>query len=416
MRPSPPVSRYASPASAGAAPGAACGDARTCPVEVCRRQRPPAGWTSLLVGGRADDGAPGEDENAADRPPAAARSAGDQPEMPVSGKEPAVNEEFPAARPRRLRRTAALRRLAARTTVRGSDLVLPLFVKEGISEPEPVPSMPGVTQHTRDSLRKAAAEAVEAGVGGMMLFGIPAVKDAHGSAADDPDGIVQQALADLATEVGDAAVLMADLCLDEYTDHGHCGLLTPAGDVDNDATLERYASIAVAQATAGAHVVGPSGMMDGQVGVIRQALDRAGYPEVVICAYAAKYASAFYGPFRDAAECAPQFGDRSAYQQDPAAAKDGLREALLDVDEGADIVMVKPALAYLDVISELAANVPLPVAAYQVSGEYSMVEAAAANGWLDRDRVIMETLTAICRAGADIILTYWAAEVARKLR
>jgi porphobilinogen synthase len=301
---------------------------------------------------------------------------------------------FPAARPRRLRRTAALRRLAARTTVRGSDLVLPLFVKEGIGEPEPVPSMPGVAQHTRDSLRKAAAEAVEAGVGGLMLFGIPAVKDARGSAADDPDGIVQQALADLAGEVGDATVLMADLCLCEYTDHGHCGPLTEAGEVDNDVTLERYASIAVAQAAAGAHVVGPSGMMDGQVGVIRQALDRAGYPEVVICAYSAKYASAFYGPFRDAAECAPQIGDRSAYQQDPAAGD---------------------ALPYLDVIAQAAAAAPVPVAGYQVSGEYAMVEAAAANGWLDRDRVIMETLTAIRRAGASIILTYWAAEAARRL-
>jgi porphobilinogen synthase len=321
---------------------------------------------------------------------------------------------FPAARPRRLRRTAALRRLAARTTVHGSDLVLPLFVKEGISEPEPVPSMPGVAQHTRDSLRKTAAEAVAAGVGGLMLFGIPAVKDARGSAADDPDGIVQQALADLAAEVGDATVLMADLCLCEYTDHGHCGPLTGAGEVDNDATLERYASIAVAQAAAGAHVVGPSGMMDGQVGVIRQALDRAGYPEVVICAYSAKYASAFYGPFRDAAECAPRFGDRSAYQQDPAAG-DAVREILLDVDEGADIVMVKPALPYLDVIAQAAAAAPVPVAGYQVSGEYAMVEAAAANGWLDRDRVIMETLTAIRRAGASIILTYWAAEAARRL-
>ena len=321
---------------------------------------------------------------------------------------------FPAARPRRLRRTAALRRLAARTSVRGSDLVLPMFVKEGISEPEPVPSMPGVAQHTRDSLRKAAAEAVEAGVGGLMLFGIPAVKDARGSAADDPDGIVQLALADLASEVGDATVLMADLCLCEYTDHGHCGPLTAAGEVDNDSTLERYASIAVAQATAGAHVVGPSGMMDGQVGVIRQALDQAGFPEVVICAYSAKYASAFYGPFRDAAECAPQFGDRSAYQQDPAAG-DAVREILLDVDEGADIVMIKPALPYLDVIAQAAAVAPVPVAGYQVSGEYAMVEAAAANGWLDRDRVIMETLTAIRRAGAGIILTYWAAEAARRL-
>ncbi len=299
--------------------------------------------------------------------------------------------------------------------MRPSSLVLPLFVKEGISEPQPVPSMPGVVQHTRESLRKAASEAVDAGVGGLILFGIPAVKDARGSGADDPRGIVQQALADLAFEVGHDTVLMADLCLDEYTDHGHCGLLTAAGEVDNDATLERYASIAVAQAAAGAHVVAPSGMMDGQVGAIRTALDAAGHAEVGICAYSAKYASALYGPFRDAAECAPQFGDRSAYQQDPAATKDGLREALLDIDEGADIVMVKPALAYLDVIAELAATVQLPVAAYQVSGEYSMVEAAAANGWLDRDRTIMETLTAITRAGADIILTYWAAEVARRL-
>jgi porphobilinogen synthase len=274
--------------------------------------------------------------------------------------------------------------------------------------------MPGVVQHTRESVLKAAAEAVDAGVGGLILFGIPAVKDGRGSAADDPRGIVQLALADLAAEVGNDTVLMADLCLDEYTDHGHCGLLTADGEVDNDATLERYASIAVAQAVAGAHVVAPSGMMDGQVGAIRAALDAAGHGDVAICAYSAKYASALYGPFRDAAECAPQFGDRSAYQQDPAAAKDGLREALLDVDEGADIIMVKPALAYLDVISQVSAAVPVPVAAYQVSGEYSMVEAAAANGWLDRDRTIMETLTAITRAGADIILTYWAAEVARR--
>jgi len=308
-----------------------------------------------------------------------------------------------------------LRRLVSQVAVRPSSLVLPLFVKEGISEPQPVSSMPGVVQHTRESLRKAASEAVDAGVGGLILFGVPAVKDGHGSAADDPDGIVQLALTDLVAEVGTDTVLMADLCLDEYTDHGHCGLLTAAGEVDNDATLARYGSIAVAQAAAGAHVVAPSGMMDGQVGVIRAALDSAGYPDVAICAYSAKYASAFYGPFREAAECAPQFGDRAAYQQDPAAAKDGLREALLDVDEGADIVMVKPALAYLDVISQLAATVQLPVAAYQVSGEYAMVEAAAANGWLDRDRTIMETLTAISRAGADIILTYWAAEVARKL-
>ena len=290
-----------------------------------------------------------------------------------------------------------------------------MFVKEGIDEPQPVASMPGVMQHTRDSLRKAAVEAVGAGVGGLILFGVPAAKDARGSAADDPAGIVQLALGDLVNEIGDDTVLMADLCMDEYTDHGHCGMLTLAGQVDNDATLERYGSIAVAQAAAGAHVVAPSGMMDGQVAAIRAALDTAGYSEVAICAYSAKYASAFYGPFRDAAECAPQFGDRASYQQDPAGGDEALREVLLDVDEGADIVMVKPALAYLDVIRQVAAAVHVPVAAYQVSGEYSMVEAAAANGWLDRDRVIMETLTSIRRAGASIILTYWAAEVARRL-
>jgi porphobilinogen synthase len=322
---------------------------------------------------------------------------------------------FPAVRPRRLRRTAALRRLAAQTSLRPVDLVLPMFVKEGIDEPQPVSSMPGVMQHTRDSLRKAAVEAVGAGVGGLILFGIPAAKDARGSAADDPAGIVQLALGDLVNEIGDDTVLMADLCMDEYTDHGHCGMLTLAGQVDNDATLERYGSIAVAQAAAGAHVVAPSGMMDGQVAAIRAALDTAGYSEVAICAYSAKYASAFYGPFRDAAECAPQFGDRASYQQDPAGGDEALREVLLDVDEGADIVMVKPALAYLDVIRQVATAVHVPLAAYQVSGEYSMVEAAAANGWLDRDRVIMETLTSIRRAGASIILTYWAAEVARRL-
>ena len=322
---------------------------------------------------------------------------------------------FPAVRPRRLRRTPALRRLTAVTSVRGSDLVLPLFVKEGISEPQPVPSMPGVVQHTRDSLRKATAEAAEAGVGGLILFGIPAVKDGRGSAADDAAGISQLALADVAAEVGDAMVIMADLCLCEYTDHGHCGVLTPAAVVDNDATLERYAAIAVAQAAAGAHVVAPSGMMDGQVAAIRRALDQAGHPDVAICAYAIKYASCFYGPFRDAAEGAPQFGDRASYQQDPSAG-DALREAMLDVDEGADIVIVKPALPYLDIVAQVAAAAPVPVAAYQVSGEFSMAEAAAANGWLDRDRVMMETLTGIRRAGASIILTYWATEAARRLR
>jgi porphobilinogen synthase len=323
---------------------------------------------------------------------------------------------FPVARPRRLRRSAALRRLVAPGGVRAADLVLPLFVKEGIGEPRPVDSMPGVLQHTRDSLRKAAVEAVDAGVGGLILFGIPAVKDARGSAADDPAGIIQLALGDLAAEVGRDTVLMADLCLCEYTDHGHCGVLTPARDVDNDATLERYASAAVAQAEAGAHVVAPSGMMDGQVAAIRAALDGAGFGDVAICAYSAKYASAFYGPFRDAAEGAPQFGDRASYQQDLGNPGEAVREVLLDVDEGADIVMVKPALAYLDIIGRVAAAVSLPVAAYQVSGEYAMVEAAAANGWLDRDRVIMETLTAIRRAGASIILTYWATEVARRVR
>jgi porphobilinogen synthase len=325
-----------------------------------------------------------------------------------------VTAEYPAARPRRLRRTAALRRLAAQTSVQPSDLVLPLFVKEGISEPHPVSSMPGVVQHTRDSLRKAAVEAVDAGVGGLMLFGIPAVKDARGSAADDPGGILARALADLSAEVGQGTVLMADLCLDEYTDHGHCGLLTESGAVDNDATLERYRAIAVAQASAGADVVGPSGMMDGQVGAIRAALDESGHADVAICAYSVKYASAFYGPFREAAECAPRFGDRASYQQDPRAG-DALREVALDVAEGADMVMVKPALPYLDIVRQVAAAALVPVAAYQVSGEYAMVEAAAANGWLDRDRVIMETLTAIRRAGASIILTYWAAEVARRL-
>jgi porphobilinogen synthase len=324
--------------------------------------------------------------------------------------------EFPVARPRRLRTTAAMRRLVAQTSVRPADLVQPLFVKEGITEPQPVPSMPGVVQHTRDSLRKAATEAVTAGVGGLILFGIPSVKDATGSAADDPSGVVQRSLADIALDLGDETVLMADLCLDEYTDHGHCGILTEAGAVDNDATLERYAAIAIAQARAGAHVVAPSGMMDGQVGAIRAALDGAGFPEVAICAYAAKYASAFYGPFRDAAECAPQFGDRASYQQDHGSQSEALREVLLDAGEGADIVMVKPALAYLDIISLVARSVPLPVAAYQVSGEYSMVEAAAANGWLDRDRAISETLTAIKRAGATIILTYWATEMAARLR
>jgi porphobilinogen synthase len=339
------------------------------------------------------------------------------PSRPAAAAVPTVGARFPSARPRRLRRTPALRQLVTEVRLHPRDLVLPLFVKEGITDPAPVASMPGVQQHTLDSLVKTGYDAVQAGVGGLILFGVPAVKDAAGSAADDPDGIVQVALRRLAAEVGEATVLMADLCLDEYTDHGHCGLLRPDGSVDNDATLGRYASIAVAQAAAGAHVVAPSGMMDGQVGAIRAALDGAGYPDVAILAYSAKYASGFYGPFRDAAECAPQFGDRAGYQQDPArSVADALRETALDVAEGADAVMVKPALPYLDVLAAVRAAVTVPVAAYQVSGEYAMVEAAAANGWLDRDRTIAETLVAIRRAGADIILTYWAAEVARRLR
>ena len=321
---------------------------------------------------------------------------------------------FPAARPRRLRRTPALRRLVADVHVRPSDLVLPVFVKEGIAEPAPIGSMPGVVQHTRDSLRKAAVEAVEAGVGGLIVFGIPAVKDARGSGADDPDGIVQLAVQDLVAEVGDATVVMTDCCLDEFTDHGHCGILTSDGDVDNDATLERYAAAALAQARAGSAVIAPSGMMDGQVAAIRAALDGDGFAHLPVLAYSAKYASAFYGPFRDAAECAPQFGDRSSYQQDAARPTgEGVREALLDVAEGADAVMVKPAMAYLDVVRAVADAVDVPVAAYQVSGEYAMVEAAAAQGWIDRDRAHHEALVSIRRAGADVVISYWARQFVR---
>jgi porphobilinogen synthase len=323
---------------------------------------------------------------------------------------------FPELRPRRLRGTRALRAMVAETALRPAELVLPVFIKEGITEPVPIGSMPGVVQHTRDSLRKAAAEAAGAGVGGIIVFGVPAAKDERGSAADDPDGISQVAIADIRAEIGDDLVVMADLCLCEYTDHGHCGLVTADGYVDNDMTLERYASTAIAQAQAGAHMVAPSGMMDGQVGVIRKALDRAGFTNIPVCAYSAKYASAFYGPFREAAEGAPKFGDRATHQQDPANALEALKEVELDLAEGADMVMVKPALSYLDVIRRVADTVLVPVAAYQVSGEFAMVEAAAANGWLDRDKAIMETLTAIRRAGASVILTYWATEVARRLR
>jgi len=323
---------------------------------------------------------------------------------------------FPDVRPRRLRGTKALRAMVAETALRPAELVLPVFIKEGIAEPVPIGSMPGVVQHTRESLRKAAAEAVEAGVGGIIVFGVPAMKDGRGSAADDPAGISQVAISDIRTEVGDDLVVLADLCLCEYTDHGHCGIVTGDGYVDNDATLARYASTAVAQAQAGAHMVAPSGMMDGQVGAIRKALDEAGYPIVPICAYSAKYASAFYGPFREAAEGAPKFGDRATHQQDPANVLEALKEVELDLAEGADMVMIKPALSYLDVIRRVADMVQVPVAAYQVSGEFAMVEAAAANGWVDRDKAIMETLTAIRRAGASVILTYWATEAARRLR
>jgi porphobilinogen synthase len=321
---------------------------------------------------------------------------------------------YPAHRPRRLRSTQALRRLVAEIDLRPRHLVLPMFVKEGASEPVPIASMPGVVQHTRDSLRKAATEAVSAGVGGLMLFGVPERRDATGSAGVDPDGVLNVALRDLSAEVGDATVLMADTCLDEFTDHGHCGLLDAEGRVDNDATLAVYAEMAVAQAEAGAHLLGPSGMMDGQVGAIREALDVAGHVDTGILAYTAKYSSAFYGPFREAVESQLR-GDRKTYQQDGANVREALRELALDLEEGADMVMVKPALAYLDVLRAVAETADVPVAAYQVSGEYAMVEAAAANGWLDRDRTVLETLTGIRRAGADIVLTYWATEVAERL-
>jgi porphobilinogen synthase len=322
---------------------------------------------------------------------------------------------FPEIRPRRLRTTPAMRRLVAETDVEPRSLILPLFVREGAVEPMPIPSMPGVVQHTLDSLRKAAVEAVEAGVGGLMLFAVPERKDAIGSGATDPSGILNVAIRELAAEVGGATVVMSDLCLDEFTDHGHCGVLTPDGQVDNDATLERYAEMALAQAAAGVHLVGPSGMMDGQVGAIRSALDDAGHTDVGVLAYTAKYASAFFGPFRDAVESSLQ-GDRKTYQQDPANAVEALREAALDVAEGADMLLVKPALGYLDVVRRVKDAVQVPVAAYNVSGEYSMVEAAAAQGWIERERAILELLTSIRRAGADVVLTYWAVEAARLLR
>ncbi|KLJ00265.1 delta-aminolevulinic acid dehydratase [Streptomyces sp. KE1] len=309
-----------------------------------------------------------------------------------------------------------MRRMVAETRLHPADLVLPAFVREDISEPVEIGSMPGVYQHTRDTLRKAAAEAVAAGVSGIMLFGVPeeAKKDAVGTAGTDPDGILQLALRDIRSEVGDDLLVMSDLCLDEFTDHGHCGVLTADGRIDNDATLERYAEMAQVQADAGAHVVGPSGMMDGQVGVIRDALDQTGHEDVAVLAYTVKYASAFYGPFREAVGSSLQ-GDRKTYQQDAAGTRDALRELALDLQEGADMVMVKPAGPYLDILTKVAEASDVPVAAYQISGEYSMIEAAAQRGWIDRDAAIMESLTGIKRAGAQVILTYWATEVARRL-
>ncbi|MYW69330.1 porphobilinogen synthase [Streptomyces sp. SID8379] len=323
---------------------------------------------------------------------------------------------FPGSRPRRLRTTPAMRRMVAETRLHPADLILPAFVREGIDAPVEIGSMPGVYQHTRDSLKKAAAEAAEAGVSGIMLFGVPeeAKKDAAGTVGTDPDGILQVALRDVRAEVGDDLIVMSDLCLDEFTDHGHCGVLDEQGRVDNDATLERYAEMAQVQADAGAHVVGPSGMMDGQIGVIRDALDQIGREDVSILAYTVKYSSAFFGPFREAVGSSLQ-GDRKTYQQDPANIGDSLRELALDLEEGADMVMVKPAGPYLDILAKVAEASDVPVAAYQISGEYAMIEAAAQRGWIDRDKAILEALTGIKRAGANMILTYWATEVARQL-
>jgi porphobilinogen synthase len=319
---------------------------------------------------------------------------------------------FPLSRPRRLRRTRVLRELARETRLSRRDLVAPLFVKEGIGEPVPISSMPGHHQHTLESLRKEAAELAALGVPALLLFGIPAHKDAEGSQAWAPEGIIQRALRALAADLGDEVALVGDLCLCEYTDHGHCGLLQEGGSVANDATLQRYARIAVAQAEAGAAVIAPSGMMDGQVGAIRAALDEAGFADTAILAYAAKYASGLYGPFREAAEGAPRFGDRTGYQMDPANGDEALREVALDVAEGADLVMVKPAGAYLDVIWRVKQAFGLPTAAYHVSGEYAMVKAAAERGWVDGERVMLELLTGIRRAGADLVVTYFAREAA----
>ncbi len=328
--------------------------------------------------------------------------------------EPRRNDHV-RVRPRRLRRTSALRQLVTETRLHPSDLVLPLFYREGLVSPKAIPSMPGVVQHTEDSLRVAVNDAAAAGLGGIMLFAVPEKRDELGSGATDPDGALNFAVRTALKEVGDTCVVMADLCLDEFTSHGHCGVLDESGSVDNDATLDRYRDMAVSLADAGAHVLGTSGMMDGQVGAVRDALDETGNFDTAILAYAAKYASAFYGPFRDAVDSQLQ-GDRESYQQNPANRRESALEVALDVAEGADIIMVKPALPYLDVLADVAASVDVPVAAYQVSGEFAMIEAAAANGWLDRERGITESLLSIKRAGADIILTYFAVEAALRLR
>jgi len=322
---------------------------------------------------------------------------------------------FPDVRMRRLRQSPAMRGLVRETSVEPRQLVLPLFVREGLTEAQPIGSMPGVAQHSLDSLRAVATEAADAGVGGVMLFGVPAVRDARGSGADDPKGILNVATEALAAEVGHALVVQTDLCLDEFTDHGHCGVLAADGSVDNDATLERYTSMALSQARAGSQLLGLSGMMDGQVAVIRRALDAEGFTDTLLLAYAAKYASAFYGPFREAVDSQLR-GDRRTYQLDPGNRREGVREAVVDEQEGADIVMVKPAMAFLDVLREVRDTVDVPVWAYQVSGEYAMIEAAAANGWIDRRASILESLLSIRRAGADAVLTYWATEAARWLR
>ncbi|GAC68005.1 porphobilinogen synthase [Gordonia soli] len=323
----------------------------------------------------------------------------------------------PVIRPRRLRTSPAMRRLVAENRLAPADLVLPVFVADGIDEPRPISSMPGVVQHSLDSVRAAADEAVRAGVGGVMVFGVPTPedKDPTGSVGVAADGILNRALAELRADLGDTTVLMADTCLDEFTDHGHCGVLDEHGRVDNDATLDRYVEMAVAQADAGTHLVGPSGMMDGQVAAIRAGLDAAGHADVGILAYTAKYASAFYGPFREAVASSLS-GDRRTYQQDSANRIEALRELRLDLDEGADIVMVKPAMSYLDIVRDVAEEADVPVAAYQISGEYSMITAAAERGWIDRDAAILESLLAIRRAGAGIVLTYWATEAAGWLR